>query len=149
MQIIIEQSSLDAWTGLAGVIVGAAITIGGEWLRIRRAERKERYRVNQAAADELYGAANALLTVRGAYRTERAQAEPMHQWISLMMTQAERVQKASESLVRYAPPELSRIGMEVANAAVRASVDVGKDGFPEEMESLLTSFAAESRKLPR
>jgi hypothetical protein len=149
MQVIIEPDDIGPWVGLAGVIVGAAITVTVDWLRSRRTEAKERRRANQAAADELFAAANALITVRGVYNTQQAQAEPMHQWISLLMTQAERVQKSSEKLVRYAPPDLANLAMQVASAALKTAVHMGEGGFPAELERAMNKFAEKMRELPK
>jgi hypothetical protein len=148
MQVIVEPDEIGPWIGLAGVIVGAAITVVVDWLRSKRTEHKERRRANRAAADELFAAANGLITARGAYNTPQAQAEPAYQWISLLMEQCERVQKASQELVRYASPELANLAVQVSSAALKTAVHPGEGGYPVELETIMIAFAEKMGELP-
>jgi hypothetical protein len=67
--------------------------------------------------------------------------------MQLMMAQAERVQTACEALIRLGGPGLGDAAQGVAAAALRATVHVGEDEFPEEVETAVATFTAEARKV--
>jgi hypothetical protein len=60
------------------------------------------------------------------------------------MRQSERIQKSSEELVRYGPPDLAILATNIVYATNVTPIEV-KEGFPAELEDLLSKFATEMR----
>jgi hypothetical protein len=149
-QVIVEPDTIGPWIGVVGVVLGIAITTATDSLRSGRKDRKERLRANQAAADELLAAANTLIVVRGMFdmavspQGYGGQGDSPVEWIMLWVRQSERIQKASEELVRYGPDNLAALGMRVAKAANVTPVRA-KEDFPKELENILSEFATAMR----
>lgn len=98
--IIVEPaSSIDAWIGLAGVVVGAVATGGlNGWLARLNARRDSERALDDAIGD-LQAATHALIfTVNVAQKGEPGERLA---WSQLVLTQAERTVRASEMIRRH------------------------------------------------
>jgi hypothetical protein len=119
MTVIIQQDSLNAWVGLAGVVVGGLLTGGLNWLRRKTSEASGRDRERHRLSDDLVAGANASLLVRRMYAAGQARGEGILPWTQLMMAQAERVQKAAEGLIRLGPQELGEDAQAVSDCGAQ------------------------------
>lgn len=146
-QVVVVQSDiLAAWIGLAGVGVGVLLSGGLDWWRSRIAERKATRQQFTVAVDELIGSANALTVAMEGFGIAHRQGgasgtagDDLIGWVQLMMTQAERLQKASEAIRRLGKPELGQAAAEVASAAMGS---VGPNATPGNTQSLAAAVAA-------
>lgn len=111
--VIVQSDELAAWLGIAGVVVGAALTAGLQWWRDQGTEEKKRRRELRAAADELWGSANTLVAIAATLPAVQEGNESGLRWIQAMAAPAERVQIASQ--------EVSRLSPVIAGAAKRVS----------------------------
>jgi hypothetical protein len=119
MKVIVEPDDAAAWIGLIGVVVGALITGGIELLRHQAVGSTERRKELQRANDDLIGAANALVTLRGALASPRAEQEPLIEWLQALMAKAEQVRRASETVIRLGSDDIGRAAERVAATALQ------------------------------
>ena len=147
MKVFVQQDSIAAWIGLVGVAVGVLLSGVLDWWRGHLAERRDRRREMHRAADELMAAANALLVAKGAFGAPQARQESLLAWTQVMMAQAERIQRASEALIRLGPQGLAKAADDLATAAVDATASVSQSGVPGNVSQAIRNFATLSRQI--
>jgi hypothetical protein len=145
VKIAAPSDALPALIGLGGVLLGGLITGGFELLRFRLGNRTDRAKEVRHATGDLIGSANALVTLRGALASPRAAEESLIEWIQALSVQAERVQQASETIVRLGADDLGVAAERVAQAALTASVNVAEGQFPQELEAAVAEFQTLAR----
>jgi hypothetical protein len=116
MTVIVEPDSAAPWIGLAGVVVGGAITYGTGWLDGIRKRWRDKRADAIAAADELRGAAQTLLMIVGAHNLNRLVAMRGTKDIQAIAMQMERFQRAVETIRRTTTPALTMPAQQVAEA---------------------------------
>jgi hypothetical protein len=145
LKVAAPSDTPTALIGLGGVLLGGLITGGFELLRFRLGGRTDRAKELRHATGDLIGSANALVTLRGALASPRAAEEPLIDWIQALSAQAERVQQASETIVRLGTDDLGTAAERVAKAALTASVNVAESQFPQELEDAVAHFQTLAR----
>jgi hypothetical protein len=140
MTVIVEPDSAAAWAGLAGVVVGAMMTGGFAWLRIRHDERKEHQREVHRAADELLVAGNSLVVSLAAFKMAEPAGDALLNWTQVISGHIERVQAAAAVVLRGSP-ELGPAANAVQIAAVDYAREAGSPETTERVQARLREFA--------
>ena len=126
VEVIVEPDTLGAYTGLVGVIVGAALGSLGTWLTNRGTDRKVRKAgVDQATTDLIVGANQVAVTVSGFIHANPPPDQYLD-WQREIRREMDRVQAATAVLLREAP-ELRDVANRVQLAVISVAQQSGGD----------------------
>jgi hypothetical protein len=133
--VVVQSHDLSAWIGVAGVAVGVVLAAGIDWLRTRRAERKQMRQVLVRAGSDLAGAVSAEMDVITTATAAGAMDHPA--WVALLQARGDELRTAYATIREFGVPELDKAAFRI----VLAAADRSSPADP-------AAVAGEDRELP-
>jgi hypothetical protein len=141
------SGSFNAWLGLIGVIMGAAITTVTSWLQSRYRDHTEQQRELQAAKGQVVASATSIILLVGWYHGARSIAPNSSlrntlgnesEWVEKITNALERLQVADQIIQRHGQIDIAQ----ASSGIVSATTDYagGRASGPEGIDDAITSF---------
>jgi hypothetical protein len=145
--VIVKPDDLSAWTGLAGVVVGAVLTAGLDWWRNGRGERRRRRLQLIVAGTELQRRATALEADIEFSKTAVAAGEPTLAWIEYKAKREDALYEAAQTIIGAGSADLANAGEVVLIASRELGLNASDETAKRNLQAAIKKFAAAVHKV--